>query len=210
MIDDPTFQTCFFKNGTRMFFWFLVFQNLRNTTRSGMFSQDTHNCMVCPSCLGRHLTTIWMLPQLFKVTFQPTHRKLQQVAFLFFLSWSLRSSVSGLGQRVSRGPKRSSDTPESSADVLNSNLRSRKPHIYSLAQQVIRSQGREFFFGKNDGHGFLVRKNEGKNLTGLTHKSGTSRLRAVLIYRDDTADFVRVLLGTTNHQTTHPKSHFST
>ena len=95
MIDDPTFQTCFFKNGTRMFFWFLVFQNLRNTTRSGMFSQDTHNCMVCPSCLGRHLTTIWMLPQLFKVTFQPTHRKLQQVAFLFFLSWSLRSSVSG-------------------------------------------------------------------------------------------------------------------
>ena len=156
MIDDPTFQTCFFKNGTRMFFWFLVFQNLRNTTRSGMFSQDTHNCMVCPSCLGRHLTTIWMLPQRFKVTFQPTHRKLQQVAFLFFLSWSLRSSVSGLGQRVSRGPKRSSDTPESSADVLNSNLRSRKPahlqfssagHSQPRKRIFFREKWRLWFFG---------------------------------------------------------------
>ena len=136
------------------FFWFLVFQNLRNTTKACF--PETHTTAWFATCLGRHLTTLWMLPQLFKVTFQPTHRKLQQVAFLFYLSWSLRSSVSGLGQRVSRGPKKSSDTPESSADVLNSNLRSRKPahlqfssagHSQPRKRIFFREKWRPWFFG---------------------------------------------------------------
>lgn len=116
-------------------------------------------------------------------TFQSRQNPPQVAAscLLFFLSWNLPSPVSDSEPRVLDPQIRCFlETP-----MFFSNLRSRNGTF--SAQQVIRSQELRELFEKNDNHGFLVRKNDGKNWTGLTHKYCTSWLRAVLmIYRDDT------------------------